>query len=258
MKQFLTQIINNRRIGADFFELWLRWDAPAPVPEPGQFLTIRISDDNVPLLRRPFAFAGYAEPSGAVSVIYQVRGRGTEILAARQPGENIDVIGPLGRPFPIRENQKKAVVIAGGVGLGPILFLADRLRSRDISTTLIFGCRSKSLIPDSVDFMNAKPVICTDDGTHGFKGNPIKYIAAKADIDNKTTIYGCGPVPMLRSLCKLNRPASAQIWISLEALMACGVGACMGCAVPTVSSGYSRACKEGPVFNGKEILWEQM
>jgi dihydroorotate dehydrogenase electron transfer subunit len=255
MKQFESEIISNGQISDGFYEMSMSWDAVAGVPQAGQFLTLRVYPDSVPLLRRPFAFAGYDESAQIASIIYQTRGRGTEILAQKQSGEKIDVIGPLGNIFPIDGSQKKSIAAAGGIGLGPILFLTSTLRKRGIDTEFVFGCRNKSLIPNSALFNDAAARICTDDGSAGYKGNTVQYINTEIKPDARTVIYGCGPEPMLKSLCGLTDSSGAKVWVSLEAMMACGVGACMGCAVST-GDGYQRVCKEGSVFDGRDIVWE--
>ena len=255
MKQLQSQVIYNKQIGADFFELSMRWDKSAGAPLPGQFLTVRVTQDSVPLLRRPFAFSDFDESNQTVSVIYQKRGRTTEIISAKQPGDSLDIIGPLGTPFPVSRDQGETVAVAGGVGLGPILFLVNYLRERSIAVTFVFGCRNSSLIPDTAEFKAALPHICTDDGSVGFKGNSVSYLEQNVKIDEKTVIDGCGPHLMLKNLSSLADSVNAKMWVSVEQVMACGVGACMGCAVKTVS-GYARACKEGPVFNAKDIVWE--
>jgi len=255
MKQLQSQVLSNRRISADFFELSMRWDKLAGIPLPGQFLTVRVTQDSVPLLRRPFAFASFDESAQTASIIYQKRGRGTEILCAKQSGETLDVIGPLGTAFLVNEGQGESVAAAGGVGLGPILFLADYLKKRSIPVTFVFGCRTSSFIPDMAAFKELSPHICTDDGSVGFKGNSVSYLEHNVKIDENVVVYGCGPEPMLKSLSALAESKKARAWVSVEQVMACGVGACMGCVIKTVS-GYARSCKEGPVFNAKDIVWE--
>jgi dihydroorotate dehydrogenase electron transfer subunit len=257
MKQFWAKIVYNKQIGEDFFEASLTWDAAAAVPAPGQLLTLRVSPDSVPLLRRPFAFAGFDGQAHTAQIIYQKRGRGTEILSAKQSGEKIDVIGPLGNPFPVDDGQEKSIAAAGGTGLGPVLFLAAHLKRRGIETEFVFGCKSESFIPKTALFESAAARICTDDGSAGFAGNVVQYMESGIKPDEKSIVYGCGPVAMLRGLCGLARSRGARAWVSLESVMACGVGACMGCAAPT-SRGYLRVCREGPVFDGKDIIWEQM
>jgi dihydroorotate dehydrogenase electron transfer subunit len=257
MKQFKAKIVYNRQISADFFEASLTWDAAAGDPSPGQFLTVRVSPDSVPLLRRPFAFAGFDEKERTAQIIYRKRGRGTEILSAKRPDETVDVAGPLGTPFPVDGGQGKSIAAAGGTGLGPVLFLAARLKRRGIETEFVFGCKSETLIPKTALFESAAARICTDDGSSGFAGSVVQYIESGLKPDSNSIVYGCGPVAMLKSLCGLALARGARAWVSLESVMACGVGACMGCAAPA-SQGYLRVCKEGPVFDGKDVVWEQM
>ncbi|MDR2693531.1 MAG: hypothetical protein LBB74_04870, partial [Chitinispirillales bacterium] len=179
-----------------------------------------------------------------------------EFLSAAREGEGIDVIGPLGTPFVIDTNQQKHIIVAGGVGLGPMLFLSSTLKSRGIAARFVFGCRNSSLIPDTKLFTDAAPQICTDDGSTGFRGTAADYIKANISLCIDTAIYACGPLPMLKSINELAASGGARCLVSLEAVMACGVGACVGCAVPVAGGGYSRVCKEGPVFDGKDILWK--
>jgi len=259
--QFISRIISNDRIGEGFFEMSLAWDPSASVPAPGQFLTVRVGGGTVPLLRRPFAFAGFDAASSSVSVIYQKRGPATELLAAARPGgAGLDVIGPLGAPFVIDTNQQKRIIVAGGVGLGPMLFLASVLKARGVGASFIFGCRNQSFIPSIKKFTDVDPHICTDDGGVGFRGTVADYISANmlSDINVDATLYACGPLPMLKSVNKIARDRGARCVVSLEAVTACGVGACMGCVVPVVGGGYARVCREGPVFDGGEVLWERM
>jgi len=257
--QFAARIIANDRIGEGFFEMSLAWDPGAPVPVPGQFLTVRAGGGAVPLLRRPFAFAGFDAGSSSATVIYQERGAGTRFLAAAEGGRGeLDVIGPLGAPFVIDTNQRKRIIVAGGIGLGPMLFLASALKARGVSASFIFGCRNKGFVPDTKTFTDADPQICTDDGSVGFRGTAADYISANISLDTNTTVYACGPLPMLKSVNQIARSSGARCVVSLEAVMACGVGACMGCAVPIAGGGYARVCKEGPVFDGGGVLWELM
>jgi dihydroorotate dehydrogenase electron transfer subunit len=257
--QFISRIISNDRISEGFYELSLFWDRSASVPAPGQFITVRVNGGTVPLLRRPFAFAGFDAGSSVATIIYQKRGAGTELLAAMRAGEGIDVIGPLGTPFVIDANQQqKHIIVAGGIGLGPMLFLASSLKVRDIPAQFIFGCRNQSFIPDTERFTDVNPQICTDDGGAGFRGTVADYINTNVSLDIDTTVYACGPLPMLKSINNLTKKSGSRCLVSLEAMMACGVGACMGCVVPVAGGAYSRVCREGPVFDGGEVLWERM
>jgi dihydroorotate dehydrogenase electron transfer subunit len=254
MKQLQARIIHNTSTSADFFEMSFEWDS-IEIPLPGQFFTVRASSDPVPLLRRPFAFSSFDTSSKTASCIYQKRGRATKILAGKQAGETVDIIGPLGKPFPLPENKNPVIAIAGGIGLGPVLFLTNAVKKTGHPTTFIFGCRNKTFIPGCKSFTNANPVICTDDGSAGYKGMVSDYLLNQVNIASDAIIYACGPMPMLKACHEYSINHKIECKISVEQVMACGVGACMGCAVKT-KSGYVRACKEGPVFDSREIVWE--
>jgi dihydroorotate dehydrogenase electron transfer subunit len=258
MKQFSAKICSNQKISDNFFQMEFLWELNTPPPLAGQFLTIRVTDDAIPLLRRPFAFSGFNHKKNEASIIYQKRGKGTEVLAAREPGENIDIIGPLGKPFPLPSKQQKAFMVAGGIGLGPILFLVSTTRAQNIDTHFIFGSRDSTVIPQKVFFTALNPEICTDDGSAGFAGNVGDYLNSISDsITPSSVLYCCGPYPMLRACHSFAGMRNIPCWVSVEQIMACGVGACMGCVVKVKKSpGYARACKEGPVFASNEMIWE--
>jgi dihydroorotate dehydrogenase electron transfer subunit len=254
MKQFCGTITGNRALSAECLELEFTWARKAGRPLPGQFFTLRISDDTVPLLRRPFAFSSFDSEKMTASMIYQKRGRGTTILAGKKRGESLDVIGPLGSPFPRPGKGRNALLAAGGIGLGPLLFLSSRLRIAQ----LIIGCRTKSLAPPSRTCAGLRPVICTDDGSKGFKGTADDYLRSiEHTVGSDTVVYSCGPLPMLKACHEFAKRRGCECFVSVEQVMACGVGACMGCAVKAADGGYKRACTEGPVFNSKELNWEK-
>lgn len=257
MQQLNAIIKSNRKIADSFFAMEISWESKS-IPFPGQFMTMRISDDTSPLLRRPFAFSGYDSLQSTVSLIYQKRGRGTELLAGKQFLDTVNVIGPLGHPFPLPHVNGSIFIVAGGIGIGPILFLASQLQKTNYKFTFIFGCRTRSSIPDISDFHNFHPIICTDDGSEGFKGTTGDYLnSIKSNIHSEDTIYCCGPHPMMQACHEIASRCNASCWVSVEQIMACGVGACMGCAVKTKGDpGYARACKEGPVFLSNDLLWE--
>lgn len=253
MKQFYGKILGNPMRCGDYFQLEFTWDKTAGRPLPGQFFTIRISDNTVPLLRRPFAFSAFNAEKPSASTIFQKRGRGTEILSAKHKGERLDIIGPLGRPFPVPGKKLKVLLVAGGIGLGPLLFLATQLRG----ARLVFGCRTKGLVPSPGIFSGLKASVCTDDGSRGFQGTAVDYLKSiEQTVSNDTVVYACGPLPMLKSCHEFAAGRGCECFVSVEQVMACGVGACMGCAVKTADGGYTRACTDGPVFNSKELDWQ--
>jgi dihydroorotate dehydrogenase electron transfer subunit len=256
MKQFLATILSNHSICSDFFEMTFSWDASVPAPLPGQFFTVRISRDTVPLLRRPFAFSAFDAAAATASMIYQKRGRGTEILTGKKKGDPLDVLGPLGKSFSLPNRGKKALLVAGGIGLGPVMFLANDIRSQGGDVSMVFGCRNAALIPAIDTFYNLSPIICTDDGSSGFKGTTGDYLKSiESSITAQTFVYACGPMPMLKACHDITLRCGCGCFVSVEQVMACGVGACMGCAIRIASGGYKRACIEGPVFDSREIQW---
>jgi dihydroorotate dehydrogenase electron transfer subunit len=256
MLQFDAKVLKNIRIADSFYYLEMTWDHDTPVV-PGHFLTLRITDDTTPLLRRPFAFSGFDPVSSTSSIIYQKRGRGTELLTAKLQGDTINLIGPLGTPFSYPSEGSKPILVVGGIGVGPMLFLASELKRKQLPFSFIFGCRTKSFIPDLDAFRVIDPVICTDDGSSGFKGTTADYLkTVESSIQNTDTVYCCGPHPMLKACHELALRTGSSCEVSVEQIMACGVGACMGCVVKTVAEpGYARACKEGPVFDSKALIW---
>lgn len=262
MLQFDTRILSNRPLGPSWMELCLAWDSRAGRPEPGQFLTLRPGRGFDPLLRRPFAFASYLDsgPEGpTTSILYQVRGQATRILADLGPGASLDVLGPLGHGFSLPKAGEVPILAAGGVGLGPVLYLARTLAGKTAkaggpASDFLAGFRTAAAIPD-IDFPPGT-ILCTDDGSAGYHGTALAWIAHKAPADGPR-IYACGPGPMLAALARLARERAWPAELSAEQWMACGVGACMGCALPRpAGAGYLRACADGPVFGRDDIDWE--
>jgi dihydroorotate dehydrogenase electron transfer subunit len=238
VKQFEAPILENRAIAESWRELVLAWE-PAPPeggaaeePLPGQFLTIRVSPYSDPLLRRPFAFSGYAPPrpgaTARASVIYQIRGGATRLLSELAMGSRIDCLGALGKPFSLPSAGEYPVLAGGGRGLGPLLILSASLTAAGRPHRLVLGVRSASLLPTIA--LPEGTVLCTDDGSSGFKGTPVDWIGR--ELAGPTRIYGCGPSPMLAGLAALAAERGWRASLSAEQWMACGVGACMGCALP--------------------------
>lgn len=257
MKQFFTTIHENKQITHDYYSLTFDWPRDAGIPVPCQFITIRVSDSTVPLLRRPFAFSAYDEDRNTASIIFQKRGTATGILAGKQSGEQLDIIGPLGNTFQLPDTIKKCIIVAGGIGLGPMVYTASWIAERGIETLFIFGSRDKSGVPEKDIFGTINPVICTDDGSEGYKGTTVDCLnSLKNNELEGSLLVSCGPTPMLRGCHEYAQKHGIQCLVSMEQIMACGVGACMGCAVKVKQElGYARVCSEGPVFNSQDIKW---
>jgi len=258
MKQFTSRINRIAILCEDMHELSFAWPASVRAPRPGQFVTIRVHDGIQPLLRRPLAISDFDEKKRVASILFQKRGLATSLLAAKSVGESLDVIGPLGNSFAMPGKQRSAIVIAGGIGLGPMLFLTRKLASRKSISHFIFGARTKALVPGPRVFKGLSAAICTDDGSAGFHGTVIEYLRALPLMKIKgMQLHACGPHPMLSACHQFAVEHDMPCHVSVEQVMACGVGACMGCVVRIRKEpGFARACTEGPVFESRDLVWE--
>ncbi|MBD3315708.1 MAG: dihydroorotate dehydrogenase electron transfer subunit [Chitinivibrionales bacterium] len=258
MKHLTTSIKNNNPIAPDFYELAFSWDPGNGIPTPGRFLTIRVSESAVPLLRRPFAFSGYDPTTQTATVIYQRRGPATDMLAAKTARDTLDIVGPLGNGFPVPSAGTPCLLVGGGVGLGPVLFLARDLESKGFPVTFVAGFRTRAMVPSPATFNGTHVAVCTDDGTAGFAGTTVDYLETLSTETTKgAVVFCCGPTPMLKGCHEYAQRRGLRCRVSMEQVMACGVGACMGCVVKVKQKpGYARVCKEGPVFESGDLLWE--
>ncbi|MDD2752053.1 MAG: dihydroorotate dehydrogenase electron transfer subunit [Candidatus Omnitrophica bacterium] len=254
-------ILAKQKLAKDFFGLRLSSHKIAANAKPGQFVEVRVKNSFLPLLRRPLGVHQVGRNN--FELLFQVVGPGTQILSQKNLGDYLDVIGPLGNGFDFQLPRRK-VLVAGGMGVVPLLFLAQKLTECQVSsakyrTTVLIGAKNKAQIICARDFkkFGCEVLIATDDGSKGFKGKVTdllkKFLRGTSNrLDG--TIYSCGPKLMLKEVAKLSQDFNIPAQISLEEHMACGIGACLGCAVET-KQGFKRVCKEGPVFNAEEIIW---
>jgi len=237
-------------------------------PHPGQFAMIRIAGLNEPFLSRPFSIYSFSRGQNNCSLqfLYQVVGKGTQILAGLISGSQIEINGPLGNGFDMASARSHVVLLAGGIGIAPLFSLMQSLAAVRSGRyiTLYFGAKSKNSvigIHPAGKFCN-NITICTDDGTEGEKGliTQVFRREMRKYKPEKTSIYACGPKPMLKSLALLLLTKDFDCQVSLEERMACGTGACMGCVVALRDERnrlmYQRVCADGPIFNLRDILWE--
>ena len=259
MKRFDSTVTELQPVASDYFRITFQWPVTLPLPQPGCFLTVSAGSGFDPALRRPFAFSDVDPARGTAAFIFQRRGRGTAWLAERRPGDSLDVLGPLGAGFRAPPSGARPVLVAGGIGLGPMLFLARQLHQtaaagRNEVPILVLGYRSASQAP-SVDLPPGS-VICTDDGMRGFHGSAVAYLDQLADA-LPPYYYACGPVAMMAAIDRLApaRAGQADLQAATEQWMACGVGACQGCVIPFKDGGFKRCCADGPVFNGRMVDW---
>jgi dihydroorotate dehydrogenase electron transfer subunit len=260
MFELLTEIVSNERLTDDTWLLALRSAEIAHAAKPGQFVMIRVGSGLDPFLRRPFSISGVAEDR--FHVLYRVVGKGTGVMTRLKDGERLWVLGPLGKGFAVPEKGTRRVAVGGGIGIAPLVFLCQFFGEKKV--TLLVGFRSaKDIIPPQrMVGANSGFLVATDDGTKGHHG-PVTDLLEEFIRKNppEVAVYACGPKPMLRKVAEMALALRTPCQVSLEANMACGLGACQGCAVKgSARSGrsYFHVCKEGPVFEAEEIDWEAL
>ena len=225
---------------------------------------IRVDPHPYPLLRRAFSLHGADPQRGTFDILFKVVGTGTSVLSEKNPGEALDLLGPLGNSFSIPKKTKEFVLVAGGMGIAPLYFLARKLAQRRNKVTFFYGSKTEDEILLSREFqsLNISLKIATDDGTWGFKGLVTEFFEKGIKRGNlkNSVVYSCGPEPMLKKMTELSRKYKFFCQISLETHMPCGVGSCMGCVVKCRTSrnriAYKRACKDGPVFDAQEVIFD--
>lgn len=268
MPLFEARVTANREIAHDYFQMDFTWPQDVRRPTPGQFFTIRVADGPVPLLRRPFGVSAFAAQAGPktpgggrdslASMIYWRRGPATQLLAGNEPGDAVGVMGPLGVGFPRPADEAVPVLVAGGVGIGPILYFANELARTGRQSIMLIGARTETGLPALVIDHRVQVRRATDDGSFGMHGTAIDLLEQTIDITSgELELYLCGPDPMLKAGHASAVRHGIPAWVSMEQTMGCAVGACMGCAVRVHGpTGYARVCTEGPVFRSTEIVWE--
>lgn len=233
-------IIENREISKGIFKLVLLGNFTG---EPGQFYMLRGWNGLDPFLPRPISIADFQE--GNLVLLYEVRGKGTHIISKLREGDKLSLLGPLGNGFEEVEGKKIALV-SGSVGIAPLLYLA---KSLDSDVELYAGFRSGGYFLDEFKPYVKKINITTEDGSLGQKGIVTEIIKPE-DYD---TVVSCGATSMMEALASICKNKT-NLWLSMESHMACGIGACLGCAIQT-QRGVERVCKEGPVFNASEVIF---
>jgi dihydroorotate dehydrogenase electron transfer subunit len=270
-KQGKAGILSNRKIKGGYYKIAIDSKAICQNALPGQFLMLKAGQDQEVLLRRPLSV--HRVEGGKLELLYEALGRGTQILSRRKPGESLDLLGPLGNGFDCRlplTAGRRPILVAGGMGVAPLVFLAEklsRIKAQNSKpspagaadrTLVLIGARTREQILCEKEFkkLGCDVKIATDDGSAGFQGRVTELLEESlSTIDYRlSVIYGCGPRLMLKEVCRISCLRRIPAQVSLEAHMACGIGACLGCVVST-KDGYKRVCKEGPVFNADNLIY---
>lgn len=265
---YIGEISKNKEIQEDCFLMKVKVAASFETPLPGQFVMIRIAGLNDPFLSRPISIYSFSRRNNfcLIELLYRVVGKGTQIMAGLIEGSQVEINGPLGNGFEIQAVGKNVVFIAGGIGIAPLSLLIENLSRRFPSSlmTLYFGAQRETAVVglDKPQKLCHDVNVCTDDGSLGEKNLVTQAFQKdmKKFLPANTSIYACGPRGMLLSLAKILNKGTFNCQVSLEERMACGTGACMGCAVAVKDKkntlAYQRVCADGPVFNLRDIIWE--
>ena len=237
-------LLKQEKIARDIYSLTIQADLIAQIAQPGQFVHLRVSQNLDPLLRRPLSICNLDKKSGELTFWYQTIGRGTKLLSQLLPGDTLDIIGPLGRGFQTDFSGKKIALVAGGIGIAPLIFLAKKLALRN-NVKIFWGAKNKHYLPTLP--LNIPLETITEDGSSGKKGLVTSLLTESFDY-----LFTCGPQPMLKAVAHLAFQKGIPLQVSLESVMACGVGACSGCLIKGPKKQF-KVCADGPVFWAEEV-----
>ena len=247
-----AKVVRQQQIDEGIFDMELSFPKGAALAKSGQFIAMYCNDKSK-LLPRPISICGINKEEGTLRVVYRVAGEGTKEFSEMKEGDTLEVMGPLGNGFALKE--EKAIIIGGGIGIPPMLELAKQL---NVEKTVVLGYRTSTFLKDEFEAV-CDVKVATEDGSQGTKGTVIDAIE-KYGVEGKV-IYACGPMPMLKALAVYAEEHGMEAQISLEERMACGIGACLGCICKTKEKGHhtnvnnTRICKDGPVFDAKEVVF---
>jgi dihydroorotate dehydrogenase electron transfer subunit len=262
-------VVENRELTTGNFLLTLKVPRGFTRPQPGQFVHLRVSPESEPLLRRPYSLEGFVERGGirAVRIYYSVVGRGSKALSSQPKGQKLDLIGPLGIGFSPRP-RRMPILVAGGRGVAPLLFLGRKLREKKRPFIFLFGARSSRELYGVRDVRGGRLHIATDDGSVGYRGSVLTLVKREWETGGHTPlsaeIFTCGPHGLLHEVAAFADAHGIRCEASLEGPMACAVGACRGCPVPlhpgAAGNGdrYPAMCVEGPVMDATVVDWERL
>ncbi len=248
------QVIENKALARDIFSIVILCPEIAEIAVPGQFVHILPESQT---LRRPISICDTDKNAGTLRIVFIVKGEGTKKISQAREGTLIDMLAPLGHGFTVNDNFKKVILIGGGIGTPPMLPLAKHYGEKAV---VISGFRNAEAVILQNDFRQtgAETILCTDDGSMGRNGFVTEPLKELLDRDSADAVYACGPMPMLKNIAAIANERNVYCEVSLEERMGCGIGACLVCACKTMKDGeehFAHVCKNGPVFDAKEVIW---
>jgi dihydroorotate dehydrogenase electron transfer subunit len=254
MPDELVTILENEKINSSYFKLTVASKRLAKNVLPGQFLNLQVEDQPDPLLRRPFSY--YRVRGSKIELLYEILGRGTSLLSEKKKGHALKLLGPLGKPFTRKLEGRRRILVGGGVGVPPLVFLAEAVGREKKPLSFLIGCKTKGDVLPKKEIKKIKGEIkySTNDGSYGTKGFVtilLRHILER-EHPHSLFIQTCGPHAMMEAVIALAREFGVEGEASIDERMACGVGACLGCVVET-DEGFKTSCVEGPVFQFSEL-----
>jgi dihydroorotate dehydrogenase electron transfer subunit len=247
------KVFENERINSDFFILDLYTGNKLPEIKPGQFLQVRVDGSPETFLRRPISFHDVDYENNRILLLIQIAGKGTETLSKLRKDDTLNIIYPLGNSFSMPGPDEKVLLVGGGCGIAPLLYLGKCLKSAGNTPDILLGFRNSGRIIELEEYLKiGKVYLTTEDGSQGEKG----FVTSHSVLSEKKydKIYCCGPDSMMKAIAGYSKRNNIDCEVSLENLMACGIGACLCCIVETVN-GNLCTCIDGPVFNINDLKW---
>ncbi|MCE5237055.1 dihydroorotate dehydrogenase electron transfer subunit [bacterium] len=263
MDHLQAKLLHNRPELQDYRVLELHAPEIAAKAKPGQFAHVRVGSGLDPLLRRPFSVMLPNRHEGTIQLLIKNVGRGTDLLCHLREGVLVDVLGPLGSSFTPPPPGRDILMVAGGVGVAPLVYFADVLQTDPTAHYRVrglYGGRNSDQLPLWTEFGGRceEFYVATEDGSAGEQGLVTDLLEGQLQRGDVQVVYTCGPRAMMAKVAAMSAVAGVTCFVSMEQWMGCGLGACMGCVVPAVAGGYVRVCVDGPVFDAATLDWDSM
>lgn len=257
-------VLKNEQMTEGTFRLTLENEHISQTSHAGNFINVKVPQCDRVLWRRPFSIHSTNPSQNSFQILINAIGRGTSVLKDIKSGESLDIIGPLGNSFSVSPNLNELIIVGGGIGIAPFKLLLEDAKDIDCKKTVFFGVDSKDQFCCLSEFekLGASLILSTDDGSEGYKGfitSPLEQYLQNLENPNGVELFVCGPTPMMNTVKQISEKYSIKAQVTVENVMACGFGACVGCPVPLANPTeegklYKLACKDGPVFDMSEIL----
>lgn len=257
IQQLPARLVGNTALTPTLYQAELEVEALPATMLPGQFIHVALPGMQAHILRRPFSVYYCDKSTSRIVLLYQVVGEGTAHFSRLSCGATLDVLGPIGTPWPTFAASDRVLLVMGGLGSAPLYMLAEQLVAAGVAVDVVMGAQTADALVALERYrklLGKDPHLTTDDGSHGHQGFCSDILPELCDQQHFSAVCCCGPEPMMQSVSNITLARDIPTYISLEKRMACGVGACLSCVVET-TQGNKRSCIDGPIFNAKEVVW---